>query len=96
MVPDCKYESITEFFAEVVVEGVVPVLEGGLDVAVDVTVVPEEVVGDSLGEKAWVTEDREELAELGEVVGDTSAVVDGGGEILEQFSNVHNTMSNAD
>ena len=56
MVPDCKYESITEFFAEVVVEGVVPVLEGGLDVAVDVTVVPEEVVGDSLGEKAWIAE----------------------------------------
>ena len=83
MVTNGKNESISEFFAEIVVQAVVPVSEGSLDGTVDVAIVPQQVVGDSLGKGSGVSKDGEEFSELGEVIGDAAAVVDGGREVLK-------------
>ena len=95
MVTDGKNKSISEFFAEIVVQAVVPVSEGSLDGTIDVGIVPQEVVGDSLGKGSAVSKDGEEFAELGEVIGDATTVVDGGREVLKEFADVHDAMGDA-
>ena len=95
MVTDGKNESVSELFAEIVVQAVVPVSEGSLDGTVDVGIVPKQVVGDSLGKGSAVSEDGEEFTELGEVIVDATTVVDGGREVLKEFADVHDAMGDA-
>ncbi len=93
VVSKSKDESLADLLTEVEIVTAVPVLDGGLNIGVDLRVVPEEVVGESLGEEAGVAEDGEELSELGKVIGDPSAVVTGGREVLEELANVHDTFA---
>ena len=81
MVTDCQNESLTDLITKVEVLSLAVESEGGIDVSHDVGVVPEEVVLESLSEEGGVAEDAEELAELGEVLGDVSAVLNCGGEV---------------
>ena len=62
MVSDSECECLAKLVSELEVETIVPVSKGSLDVGVDVCVVPEEVVADSLSEEARVSEDGEELS----------------------------------
>ena len=81
MVTDCQNESLTDLITKVEVLSLAVESEGGIDVSHDVGVVPEKVVLESLSEEGGVAEDAEELAELGEVLGDVSAVLNCGGEV---------------
>jgi ribosomal protein L25 (general stress protein Ctc) len=49
-----------------------------------------------LSKESGVSEDREEVSESGEVVGDTTAVVYGRREVLQELANVHDSFSDAD
>lgn len=81
MITDSQNEGLTDLITKVEVLSLAVESEGGIDVSHDVGVVPEEVVLESLSEEGGVAEDAEELAELGEVLGDVSAVLNCGGEV---------------
>ena len=83
MVTDCQNEGLTDFVTEVEVLSLIVESKGGIDVCHDVGVVPEEVVLKSLSEEGAVAEDAEEFAELGEVLGDVTAVLNCGREVYE-------------
>ena len=89
-------ECLTDLVSEAVVVCGVPVLKSLLNVSIDLRVVPEEVVGDALCEDSGGREDCEELAELLEVLGDAATVVASRGEVLEELSNVHDSLADAD
>ncbi len=81
MVTDSQNEGLTDLVTKVEVLSLAVESEGGIDVSHDVGVVPEKVVLESLSEESGVAEDAEELAELGEVLRDVSAVLNCRGEV---------------
>ena len=95
MVADRQNESFADFLAKVVEKRISPVVKCLLDGSVDVRVVPDEVIGNARSELGSVIEDWEEVSEFYEIFGDSTAVVNCRGEILEEFSNVHNTEADA-
>ena len=95
MISESEDEGLSSVNTKIVVLGGIPLGNGSVNSCVNVGVVPEEVVGDALGEEGRVSEDGEELAELGEVVGDSTTVVDGGREVLEELADIHNSLADA-
>ena len=93
MVTDGEGKGLTDLISETVVVCGVPVLKCGLDVGIDLGVVPEKVVGDALGEDGGGSEDSEELTELLEVLWDAAAVVASRGQVLEEFADVHDALA---
>jgi hypothetical protein len=96
VIADGKNECNTDFFAEVVVEAQIPVADCSTDGTINVAVVPDEIVGNARGQSCWITKDGEEFTKLVEVIGDATAVVNCGGEVLKELANSHDALSNTD